>query len=219
VRNAIHEFNGRGLGALRAGSSRPREVHAAFNEDGAEALREMLHHSPREFGKQTSLWTLADAAQMTFEEDLTERRVSGPLSREPFRRRIRYTHLLVDRTGVGAGVVESFYEHGPFPTSVTIHGGSSLAEGPANLSFRVPKRDLVAAVQVLLQNGRLKIAPELELAPVLRKELLNFRVKIDPKTAHDSYEHWREGDHDDLVLATALACWYSEYLRKWEAIA
>jgi len=77
VRNAIHEFNGRGLGALRAGSSRPREVHAAFDEDGAEALRELLHHSPREFGKHTSLWTLADAAQVSFEENLTERRVSG----------------------------------------------------------------------------------------------------------------------------------------------
>jgi hypothetical protein len=147
------------------------------------------------------------------------RSVRGLLSREPFRRRLRYTHLLVDRTGVGAGVVESFYEHGLFPTSVTIHGGSALTEEPAVLSFRVPKRDLVAAVQVLLQNGRLKIAPELELAPVLKKELLNFRVKIDPRTAHDSYEHWREGDHDDLVLATALACWYSEYVRKWEAVA
>lgn len=77
VRNAIHEFNERGLGALRAGSSRPREVHAAFDEDGAEALRELLHHSPREFGKHTSLWTLADAAQVSFEENLTERRVSG----------------------------------------------------------------------------------------------------------------------------------------------
>jgi transposase len=77
VRNAIHEFNGRGLGALKAGSSRPTEVHAAFNEDGAEALREMLHHSPREFGKQRSLWTLADAAQVSFEEDLTKRQVSG----------------------------------------------------------------------------------------------------------------------------------------------
>ena len=44
VRNAIHEFNGRGLGALSPGSSRPTEVHAAFEEDGAEALREMLHH-------------------------------------------------------------------------------------------------------------------------------------------------------------------------------
>lgn len=77
VRNAIHEFDGRGLGALRAGSSRPREVHAAFDEDGVEALREMLHHSPREFGKRTSLWTLADAAQVSFEKDLTKRRVSG----------------------------------------------------------------------------------------------------------------------------------------------
>ncbi len=77
VRNAIHEFNERGLGALRAGSSRPREVHAAFDEDGAEALRELLHHSPREFGKHTSLWTLADAAQVSFEEGLTQRRVSG----------------------------------------------------------------------------------------------------------------------------------------------
>jgi transposase len=77
VRNAIHEFDERGLGALSPGSSRPTEVHAAFAEDGAEALREMLHRSPREFGKRTSLWTLEDAAQVSFEEDLTERRVSG----------------------------------------------------------------------------------------------------------------------------------------------
>ena len=77
VRNAIHEFDERGLGALSPGSSRPTEVHAAFDEDGAEALREMLHRSPREFGERTSLWTLEDAAQVSFEEDLTERRVSG----------------------------------------------------------------------------------------------------------------------------------------------
>jgi transposase len=77
VRNAIHEFNGRGLGALSPGSSRPREVHAAFDEDGAEVLRELLHHSPREFGKQRSLWTLEDAAEVSFEEELTQRRVSG----------------------------------------------------------------------------------------------------------------------------------------------
>jgi hypothetical protein len=147
------------------------------------------------------------------------RAVHRLLSREPFRRRMRYTRLLVDRTGVGRGVVDSFYEHGVRPLSVSIHGGSAVTEVPADLSYRVPKRDLVAAVQVLLQNGRLKIAPELELAPVLKKELLNFRVKIDPRTAHDSYEHWREGDHDDLVLATALACWFEEYSRKWEAIA
>jgi len=66
-------------------------------------------------------------------------------------------------------------------------------------------------VQVLLQNKRLKIASTLSEAATLKKELLNFRVKVDPATAHDSYEHWRDGDHDDLVLAVAMACWYREW--------
>jgi transposase len=77
VRNAIHAFNRRGLGALQAGSSRPREVHAAFDEGGAQALREMLNQNPRKYGKQSSLWTLRMAAEVSFEEGITERQVSG----------------------------------------------------------------------------------------------------------------------------------------------
>jgi transposase len=77
VRDAIHDFNERGLDALEAGSSRPKCTRAAFDEESAEAVREMLHRSPREFGYDTSLWTLAMAAQMSLEEGLTERRVSG----------------------------------------------------------------------------------------------------------------------------------------------
>ncbi len=77
VRNAIHEFDECGLDALTPGSSRPKEVHASFDDTGAEALRELLRRSPREFGKQTSLWTLEYAAEVSFEEGLTERRVSG----------------------------------------------------------------------------------------------------------------------------------------------
>jgi transposase len=77
VRNAIPAFNERGLGVLQAGSSRPREVHAAFDESGSETLREILHHEPRKYGKQSSLWTLRMAALVSFEEGLTERQVSG----------------------------------------------------------------------------------------------------------------------------------------------
>ena len=36
-------------------------------------------------------------------------------------------------------------------------------------------------------------------------------MKIDPITAHDSYGAWREGQHDDLVLAVALAVWFAEH--------
>jgi transposase len=77
VRNAIHDFNEHGFAALTPGSSRPKEVHAAFDESGTEALRELLHQSPRNFGKQSTFWTLAMAAEVSFEEDLTEREVSG----------------------------------------------------------------------------------------------------------------------------------------------
>jgi hypothetical protein len=117
--------------------------------------------------------------------------------------------LLVDKTGVGASVVDSLVHAGLGPIAVTIHGGSAVSRDAHG--YRVPKRDLVAAVQVLLQNSRLRIAEGLPLAETLKKELLNFRVKVDPHTAHDSYEHWREGDHDDLVLASAMACWFRQW--------
>lgn len=140
-------------------------------------------------------------------------RVRRLLLREPIKKRLRHTALLVDKTGVGAAVVDSFWQAGVRPLSITIHGGSNVTpEPPPAHGFRVPKRDLVAATQTLLQNGRLQVAESLALAPVLKRELLNFRVKVDPKTAHDSYEHWRESDHDDLVLAAAMACWHRQYV-------
>jgi transposase len=77
VRNAIHAFNEHGIGAMEQGSSRPRRTQAAFDEKSAEDVREMLHRSPREFGRDTSLWTLAMVAEVSFEEGLVQKRVSG----------------------------------------------------------------------------------------------------------------------------------------------
>src|SRR5688572_26413445 len=74
VRNAIHDLNERGLDAVEPGSSRPKRTRAAFDEESAEQLREMLHHSPRELGYDTSHWTLGMAAEVSFEEGLTQRR-------------------------------------------------------------------------------------------------------------------------------------------------
>ena len=64
---------------------------AAFGEEGAEILlRDLLHRrSPREFGKQTSLWTLEeDAAEISFEQEgLTPpRRVTGETIRATLKR-------------------------------------------------------------------------------------------------------------------------------------
>jgi hypothetical protein len=120
-------------------------------------------------------------------------------------------HLVVDATGVGRPVIDMLVQAKLQPIAVSIHGGDTVhREG---LYWRVPKRDLVGVLQVLLQTQRLKIAQALPLAQTLVQELLRFRVRIDPQTAHDSYSAWREGLHDDLVLALALACWWGERWR------
>lgn len=121
--------------------------------------------------------------------------------------------LVVDATGVGRPVVDLLRrERLPADlVDVTITGGDAVAQD--GKAFRVPKRDLVSTVQVALQSERLKVASGLPDAATLTRELLAFQVKISIETAHDSYGAWREGAHDDLVLATALAVWYGE--RDW----
>jgi hypothetical protein len=136
-------------------------------------------------------------------------RVAALVRSEPLRRMPAI--LLVDKTGVGAAVLDSFTHARIGAVAITLHGGSSVTRDPQRPGFRVPKRDLITVTQVLLQNGRLRVASELPEAETLKRELLNFRVKIDPKTAHDSYEHWRESDHDDLVLAVSMAAWFRQY--------
>lgn len=118
------------------------------------------------------------------------------------------TVLVVDKTGVGAPVIDMFCQARLDPVAITITGGNTVSK--ESDGYHVPKRDLVSILQVLFQAGRLKIAADLPAAKALTEELLNFKVKINVKTALDSYEAWREGIHDDLVLATALACWYGE---------
>jgi transposase len=59
VRHAIHEFNQHGLSALSAGSSRPHHLPTVLREDvTAEQFKAVLHRPPRDFGFETSLWTL-----------------------------------------------------------------------------------------------------------------------------------------------------------------
>jgi transposase len=77
VCDAIHDFNRRGVDALVAGSSRPKQTHTAFGKDQTQALEKLLHHSPREFARDSTLWTLQMAVQVSFEEGLTDKRVSA----------------------------------------------------------------------------------------------------------------------------------------------
>ena len=112
--------------------------------------------------------------------------------------------LAVDETGVGAPVVDLFRQAELNATLYPVHitGGSTINHD-RGVEY-VPKRDLVSVVQVALQTEKLKIASALPEARTLVRELQDFQVKIT-EAANDTYGAWREGTHDDLVLAVALA--------------
>jgi transposase len=84
VRNVIRAFHRRGLAALTAGSRRPKTVRPVLDESKGEALRALLHTSPRTSGKPTSLWTLTLVAEVLCEQGLTKKR----LRREAIRKAI-----------------------------------------------------------------------------------------------------------------------------------
>ena len=85
VRNVIHEFNATGLSVLQEGSSRPHRLHTSFSEDGLIRLKDLLHRSPRDFGKERGQWTLELAAQVSFEQGI----ISTPISDESVRRALK----------------------------------------------------------------------------------------------------------------------------------
>jgi len=86
VRDAVHAFNACGLAALTPGSHRPKTLRPIFDAERAGRLRELLHRSPRAFGKPTGLWTLELAADVSFEQGLSPSRVSGETIRLALKR-------------------------------------------------------------------------------------------------------------------------------------
>jgi transposase len=86
VRDVLRAFNARGLGCLERRSSRPQTIHRVFNDATLPRLKDLLHESPRAYGKDRSVWTLDLAAAVSFEQGLTAELVSGETIRRALKR-------------------------------------------------------------------------------------------------------------------------------------
>ena len=103
--------------------------------------------------------------------------------------------IIADATGVGAPVIDMLQKAGlgcPI-TAVSITAGQR-AHGTDGW-WNVPKHELLNGVRVLLENRDLRIANGMKETSRLVNELIHMN-----QTASQS-------EHDDLVLALALACW------------
>lgn len=87
VRKIINTFNDKGLAVLQKGSRRPHHIERGFSEKNTEKLIGLIHRSPRDFGKDSSLWTLDLLAEVSYEHGLTKKRVSDETVRLTLRRK------------------------------------------------------------------------------------------------------------------------------------
>lgn len=127
---------------------------------------------------------------------------------------LRGAVLVVDGTGVGRAVVDMFRAARLNPVAVHITSGNAIHR--TNGYWYVPKRDLVAAAQVPLQDKRLLFANKSPLNETLILEMQNFKIKIT-EAANDTYGAWREGDNDDLIFSVMLASWAAQYFKPRQA--
>ena len=98
--------------------------------------------------------------------------------------------LVIDATGVGSAVTHR-------------------QDAPGR--WNVAKKALASTLQVLLGSRRLLISDALPEARTLKDELGKLTVRIT-EALNETYEAWRENEHDDLVLACGLAAWAAERL-------
>lgn len=137
--------------------------------------------------------------------------------------------LLVDGTGVGEAAVELIRAKGLEPTPIIFTGGAQAREilepagrifgegfSPLRISkgWTVPKADMVAAGQIIMQQRRLRVAPGLRWADDFKKQLEGFKGKVNEATARRSYNAESDDLHDDLVVCYLMAAWWSHRHRE-----
>lgn len=76
VRLVIKTFDEKGITVLKKGSRRPLTTERAISTENVRKLKELLRRSPREFEKDSSLWTLELLAEVSYEQGLSARKVS-----------------------------------------------------------------------------------------------------------------------------------------------
>jgi len=86
VRNAIRAFNTKGVAGLEKQSNRPKTVAPVLDATKCERLQHLLHQSPRLYGKATGVWTLALAADVCYEQGVTEHLMSDETIRRALNR-------------------------------------------------------------------------------------------------------------------------------------
>ena len=127
------------------------------------------------------------------------------------------TTLVVERNQVGPGVIDPLYAAFRAADSpARLISGMVTAGDTVNRDgylVNVPKRDLVAAVSVVLETERIKIPRMLARSSDLEKQLRRFTMTKEAG-GRTKFGADLSSVHDDLVMAAGWALWWGENNKK-----
>lgn len=120
---------------------------------------------------------------------------------------IHRTDHVVDITGVGMGVADFMRDVGMSPIGIYCTSGNQVSR--KEYGYTVPKHELITYTQLVIARGQLKFSRGLkeDVVKQLLHEVKNFTEKVN-KNNNSSYEAFREQDHDDILFALMLNCWW-----------
>ena len=114
--------------------------------------------------------------------------------------------VVVNATGVGRAALELLRDVAPDLRTVATWVTTGDLALEVTEGWRVPQRDLVAAVQVLQEQDRLDVDEDLDEYADFVEQMDGFKVERGPR-GRDTYDP-EEGA--ELVMAVALAAWWGE---------
>jgi len=170
----------------------------------------------RHLGMTTSMQTPAEQTNVRHLERLplgmsypaVVQHVARLLARPPLcgDERQRPAELVLDQTGVGAPVADVFADAGMKPIRVTITAGDKATWVGLD-RWHVAKTILISTLDAKLHIGELRFAAALSGSAAMKDELQDFRRHVG--AAGRATYSARQGKHDDLVLAVAIALWWA----------
>lgn len=112
--------------------------------------------------------------------------------------------LVVDATGVGAPVVETLRRARLGLTILPVSITAGEAVTASDNGYHVPRLELLTALAQAIQSKNLLVSKGVGAAGSLFEEMANLR-----RTLTDGRVRITTQTHDDLVLSTALAWWWT----------
>lgn len=134
--------------------------------------------------------------------------------------------LIIDGTGIGEPVFDLYEDNALDPLKIIFSSGNTVSvqrnREKNNWSsskfgtvsgYIVPKIDLISALQLYIQQGKIRQCTERYKEDV-HLQYSSFIGKINTETKHISMNNLSDDIHDDWITSDAMACWYTQHMKK-----